>query len=142
MNIKSMLAEAIINGAAEGIIPFETAKDEFVRRYEKGSPKAMRRAEKNLVRLTTACDHQVDVPNVEDHLEAWKPTDLDILLDLRKRAGTWAAAYLLSDMKPARIAAARGLSANSISTAMSVERRKNREADTLTAADAAAMLTL
>ena len=36
MSIKSMLAEAIISGAAEGTIPFETAKDEFIRRYEKG----------------------------------------------------------------------------------------------------------
>ena len=141
-NAKSMLSRDILAAAGEGTLPFDAAKDEFVRRHRSGGPKAKRRAEANLVKLAVVTEHLLDVPNVDDHFEKWEPTDLDILLDLRNRLGTWGAVYATCNMTPRRIAEARNISAKSVSVAKSTYKRKNREAITLTPADAAAMLTL
>ena len=145
MNIKpvdEMLAVEILAAAGEGTIPFEVAKDEFVRRFNNGGPRAKKRAEKNLVKLASACDHLLEVPNVDDHIEKWEPSDLDILLDLHKRLGTWGAVYSQCGMSPKRIAEARNISAKSVSVAKSVYNRKNRESVKLTPEQAVDMLTL
>ena len=138
MNLQPLLSSDIHAFHENGTASYEQCADEFIRRGRK-SDKGARRAAKNLARLD-AWRSQIVVEHLEDR-QAENVTDAQRLAELREQCGTWAAAYIECGWKPARIAAARGLSAAGVSASRSAEkaRRKN---GTLSASDAAASLTL
>ncbi len=138
MNLQPLLSSDIHAFHESGTCTYEQCADEFIRRGRK-SDKGARRAAKNLARLD-AWRSQIVVEHLEDR-QAEDVTDAQRLAELREQCGTWAAAYIECGWKPARIAAARGISAAGVSASRSAEkaRRKN---GTLSASDAAASLTL
>lgn len=138
MNLQSLLANDIHILHENGTVTYDQCADEFIRRGRK-SDKGARRATKNLARLD-AWRSQIVVEHLEDR-QAEDVSDAQRLAELREQCGTWAGAYIECGWKPARIAAARGISAAGISASRSAEkaRRKN---GTLSASEAAASLTL
>lgn len=141
MNLRPMLATDIFTAVSGNACTYWDARDEFLRRG-KASPKAAKRANRNLAKLDEF--DPGDTVTVE-HLEARQNEDVsdyDRLGELRAEHGTWSAAYLASGWGPKRIAEARGIKATGVSVAMSGERKKNRDAERLSPEAAASMLTL
>lgn len=138
MNLQALLSSDIHAFHENGTATYEQCADEFIRRGRK-SDKGARRAAKNLARLD-AWRSQIVVEHLEDR-QSEDVSDAQRLAELREQCGTWAGAYIECGWKPARIAAARGISAAGVSASRSAEkaRRKN---GTLSASDAAASLTL
>ena len=116
MNLISMLANDIIDAVQSGSVTYADACTEFVRRGSSGSPKASRRAAKNIERLSSLVEE--DSPVVDDHLESYgAQTDAEAWAEvLATSANRWVAYATLREQgwNATRIADAAGVKPSSV----------------------------